>query len=447
MTRLEALVGAALRRQWEQKQQLLKLHGDDPLGVITFGAAADGMRDLLAVLCQTSRVEPKDGVRYREIPIADLIGLTMEEAFLLLLLGERPGPSDVELLAAEVDARIPKLDRGTIRTVLEANPEGTHPMDLLGLALMVMNRSSRFREAAGTTAKEDLWKLRFEDAIRMMAWLPEVLAMVHAVSKTRSADIPTSGSRLYTDRFADMLGLPGDPATVRDAIRKYMLLHVDHEGGNVSAFTAYVVGSARSTPFEMVGAAMNGLSGPLHGLASQDALAFVQEIIDAHGGVPSRDQIAAYIGAVRARKGTVWGYGHRVLRDMDPRARLLLAIGQALFPDSPPFKTAGLMAEVIPPILLAEGKVTNPNPNIDAISGSFLYGLGMRDPRYNTVMFGGGRTIGLLGQDVVNYALGHPIVRPTSFTLAEVPGLVAKGKDVVLKLAEKLRPVPEPVEA
>lgn len=441
MSNLLEAVGAALDEERRLAAETLKTYGTEPLGVITLEAAADGMRDMHAVMCQTSRVDPRDGVRYRGVPVEELTDCSMEEVFLLLLLGKRPSQSLVDDLIEGSAERRALFDRQTATKVLEALPKGSHPMDLLGHVLKVAGACSVYRERAGKTPKEELWTLRLEDGLRLFAFLPDIIAMVNAVMTSERAAIPTTDARSYGHRLADMLLLPGDRDTVRKAIEAYLVLHLDHEGGNVSAFTGYVVGSARSTPFEAISAAMDGLAGPLHGLASQDSLAFLQGIVAHFGGVPSHDALGGYIRELRARKGIVWGYGHRVLRKMDPRARKLLALGDQLFPDCVPFLMAKRLSEVAPAVLLAEGKVANPNPNVDAVSGAFLYGLGVRDARFNTPMFAAGRIPGITAQDVINAGVGLPIVRPTSFTLGDVPELIGKGREAVRTAAARLQAV------
>ena len=115
-----------------------------------------------------------------------------------------------------------------------------------------------------------------------------------------------------------MLGFSDSEFT--DLIRLYMTIHSDHEGGNVSAHTSHLVGSALSDAYLSFSAGMNGLAGPLHGLANQEVVRWLLSMQnDLGGGLPSRDQIAQYVQKTLDSGNVIPGFGHAVLRKTDPR--------------------------------------------------------------------------------------------------------------------------------
>ncbi len=212
-----------------------------------------------------------------------------------------------------------------------------------------------------------------------------------------------------------MLG--SDDPELADLIRLYLVLHSDHEGGNVSAFTSHVVGSALSDPYYAVAAGLSGLAGPLHGLANQECLKFLIEILERFGGkAPTADEIRDYTWEVLNSGRVVPGYGHAVLRATDPRYTAQYEFGKAHFPDDELYKTMAIGFEVIPHVLLEHGKAKNPWPNVDAASGTMLYHYGITEMNYYTVLFSVSRAMGMLSQLVTSRAMGEAITRPKSVT-------------------------------
>jgi len=224
--------------------------------------------------------------------------------------------------------------------------------------------------------------------------------------------------------------LGNDDPDFYDLMRLYMVLHCDHEGGNVSAFAAHVVGSALSDPYYAVAAGLSGLAGPLHGLANQECLKFIRGIVEKYNGAPTAEQMKAYAWEVLNSGRVVPGYGHAVLRATDPRFTAFHAFGESHFPEDPVFKTVSTAFKVIPDVLIEHGKAANPYPNVDAGSGSLLYHFGITEMRYYTVLFSVSRAMGICSQLVISRAVGEPITRPKSVSTAWIKEQVAS------KLAE-----------
>ena len=145
----------------------------------------------------------------------------------------------------------------------------------------------------------------------------------------------------------------------------------DHEGGNVSAHTSHLVGSALSDPYLSFSAAMAGLAGPLHGLANQEVLIWITRLIEKIGETPNEDQIKQYV-LDTLKTSVVPGFGHAVLRKTDPRYTCQREFALKHLPDDNMFKIVSQLYKVVPQILGELGKVKNPWPNVDAHSGVLL---------------------------------------------------------------------------
>jgi citrate synthase len=211
-------------------------------------------------------------------------------------------------------------------------------------------------------------------------------------------------------------------------MRLYMVLHSDHEGGNVSAFTAHVVASALSDPYYAVSAGLSGLAGPLHGLANQECLKFILEMMDKYGGAPTPEQVKEHAWDTLNSGRVVPGYGHAVLRATDPRFTAFHAFGMKHFPEDPVFKAVATAFDVIPGVLQEHGKAANPWPNVDAGSGALLYHYGITEMRYYTVLFSVSRAMGICSQLVISRAMMEAITRPKSVTTNWMKEFVASKK-------------------
>jgi len=219
----------------------------------------------------------------------------------------------------------------------------------------------------------------------------------------------------WAGNYAHMMGYDDD--IVREVYRMYLTIHSDHEGGNVSAHTTHLVGSALSDAYFSLSAGMNGLAGPLHGLANQEVLRWIRKLVkDVGTNEPTKDQLRAQVRKLIEGKQVVPGYGHAVLRKTDPRYICQRQFCLKHMPEDPMFRIVSNLFEVIPPILSTIGKIKNPWPNVDAHSGVLLTHYGLVEEDYFTVMFGVSRALGVLAALVWSRALGFPIERPKSLT-------------------------------
>jgi citrate synthase len=214
-------------------------------------------------------------------------------------------------------------------------------------------------------------------------------------------------------------------------MRLYMTIHADHEGGNVSAHTTHLVGSALSDPYLSLAAGMNGLAGPLHGLANQEVVKWIMEMQkELKTEVPTKAQIEGYVKKTLGEGKVVPGYGHAVLRKTDPRFSAQMDFAKRHFSDDPLVQIVWNVYEVVPPILESLGKVKNPWPNVDAHSGALLVHYGMVEYEFYTVLFGVSRALGVLASLIWDRALGFALERPKSVTTDLVKAWL-EGKDEI----------------
>jgi citrate synthase len=397
----------------ERVHKIVAEHGDAVLSEVSVTQVFGGMRGVKGLVCDTSVVEPDKGLVVRGNPIGNLKDRLPEEIFYLLCTGELPDKEAMASLHKEFRDRaaVPSY----IWDVLKALPSDTHPMAMFSTAILAMERESVFRKRYSEGMhKTDYWEPTLEDALRLIAVLPGIAAGIYRIHTRKGEPLPHNLDLDWGADYAAMLGLPDPTGEFRNLIRLYMTLHCDHEGGNVSAFTCHTVGSALSDPFYAVSAGMNGLAGPLHGLANQECLHFVLEIRNKYKGVPTDDQLRDFVLETLNSGRVIPGYGHAVLRVTDPRFTAFHEFGDRVCPNDEIFRIVDRLFHVTPEILKGTGKVKDPWPNVDAGSGSLLYLFGLTEFDYYTVLFGVSRALGMCSQLVLNRLLGTPITRPKS---------------------------------
>ena len=227
--------------------------------------------------------------------------------------------------------------------------------------------------------------------------------------------------------FAHMMGI-GKPYD--DVARLYFILHSDHESGNVSAHTGHLIASALSDVYYSISGMINGLAGPLHGLANQEVLRWIQGVMDKMGSkVPTDEEMTQFVWDTLNSGQVVPGFGHAVLRKTDPRYMAQREFCLKHMPDYPLFKLVSMIYKVAPGVLQEHGKAKNPWPNVDAQSGVIQWYYGLTEWDFYTVLFGVGRALGVLSNIIWDRALGYAIERPKSVTTAmleEVAGIQKK---------------------
>jgi citrate synthase len=284
------------------------------------------------------------------------------------------------------------------------------------VGIMALQNGSQFAKsyAAGMN-KKDYWDATFDDALDLIGRLPRIAAYIYRRKYKKGIHIEPNGLLDWSGNFAHMMGY-GD-FEFMELMRLYMTIHADHEGGNVSAHTTHLVGSALSDPFLSFAAGMNGLAGPLHGLANQEVIKWIYEMRDTLGvDLPTKEQISVYVKQTLAEGKVVPGYGHAVLRKTDPRFTAQMEFGKKHMPDDSLVQTVWQIYDTVPDILHSLGKVKNPYPNVDAHSGALLVHYGMVEYEFYTVLFGVSRSLGVLASLCWDRALGFPLERPKTVT-------------------------------
>jgi len=394
--------------------------GKKVMSQVTVEQAYGGMRDVKGMICDTSVVEPDKGLIIRCRPLLEIKHLWPEEIFFLLLTGEEPDAAAKAALQKDYDKRADVPDY--VWNVLRAMPPDSHPMCMLDTAILVMERESVFRQSYDKGMKKDeYWLPALEDALTMLARMPGVAAGVYRIRYNKGKLIPWTPGLDWGANYVKMLGLPDPSGSFAKLMRLYLNFHSDHEGGNVSANTCHTVASALSDPYYSVSAGLNGLAGPLHGLANQECLAWILDTMKKFGGVPKEKQLHDYALETLTSGRVIPGYGHAVLRVCDPRFTGFMQFADEYLPDDPVCQTIKLTFKVVPEILAKEflgadgkPKVKDPWPNVDAGSGGLLYHYGLTEFPYYTVLFSVSRAMGMLAQLILNRAFGTAITRPKS---------------------------------
>jgi citrate synthase len=410
--------------EWKKEAKtIIAEAGDKVMSEVTVSQAYGGMRDVRSLICDTSRVPQNEGLIIRGRKLKELTSKTPEEIFYLLLTSDLPTKEELTNFSNNIKKR--KQVPAYVWEILKSMPKDSHPMTMLNIAILAMQNESVFvKEYEKGIKKEDYWKPTLEDALNIVSRIPAVAAAVYRL-KFNKGDIIKSDSEMdLTNDFVHMLGIKTNMEEFSDLMRLYLVLHCDHEGGNVSAFATQTINSALSDLYYSISGGFNGLAGPLHGLANQETLKWVMDLMNKFNGAPSIEQIRQFVKETLNAGKVVSGYGHAVLRVTDPRFEAFLEFGKKHFPDDPVFLTTTRLYEVVPEELKKIEKIKNPWPNVDAISGAVLYHYGFKEFSFYTVLFAVSRSLGLTAQAVVNRGMMSPLIRPKSVTTDYIKNLI-----------------------
>lgn len=419
-------------------KELLKEHGTKKIGEVTLSQAYQGMRGITGLITETSLLDAQDGIRFRGYSIPELqeklpkapggAEPLPEGLFYLMLVGDLPTEESVNHLTSTWQRRSHVPNH--VFTTIEALPVNTHPMTQFVVAVMALQTESQFsKKYAAGMSKKDYWDAVFDDSMDLIARLPRVAAYIYRRKYKNGEHIQPNGLLDWAGNFAHMMGYENEE--FKELMRLYMTIHADHEGGNVSAHTTHLVGSALSDPYLSFAAGMNGLAGPLHGLANQEVIKWIYEMREElKTESPTKEQITEYVKKTMAEGKVVPGYGHAVLRKTDPRFTAQMDFGKRHLPDDPLVNTVWNIYEAVPPVLQTVGKIKNPWPNVDAHSGALLVHYGMVEYEFYTVLFGVSRSLGVLASLCWDRALGFPLERPKSVT-TDLVKLWLEGKDEI----------------
>lgn len=433
MSRLKQQLQKKIEEWRPRTTRLLKEYGDVKVDEITIKQVIGGMRGVKCLTTDISYLDPYEGIRFRGYTIPECLEKLpkvpdgempyVEGHIYLLLTGEIPTEEDVNEVVAEFKDRrkVPEY----VFDVLRALPKESHPMAMFSAAIIAMQKESEFvKKYNAGISKMDYWDPTYEDAMNLLAKLPEIAAFIYRLKYRDNNIIPPDPNLDMGGNFAHMMGIdkPYD-----DVARLYFVLHSDHESGNVSAHTGHLISSALSDMYYAISGLLDGLSGPLHGLANQEVLRWIQGVMDKMGGkTPSEEEMKKFVWDTLNSGQVIPGFGHAVLRKTDPRYKAQRDFCLKHLSDDPIFKYVDMLYKVVPPILKEHGKAKNPWPNVDAQSGVIQWFYDVKEYDYYTVLFGVGRAIGVASNIVWDRALGYPIERPKSLTtdmLEEIAGI------------------------
>lgn len=407
---------------------ILKEHGNKKIGEVQLSQIYQGMRGMTGLVSETSLLDPQEGIRFRGYSIPELRAQLPkveggtepmpEGLFYLMLIGEMPTQEDAAHIT-DVWQRRSHVPNHVFKTI-DALPTSTHPMTMFVTGVMALQTESIFaKKYAEGMAKKDYWEATFDDSMTLIARLPRIAAYIYRKKYHNGEDITPDGMLDWAGNLAHMLGF--EDVNFKKLMRLYMTIHADHEGGNVSAHTTHLVGSALADPYLSYAAGMNGLAGPLHGLANQEVIKWIFEMQEKLGtDLPTHDQIEKYVRETLDQGKVVPGYGHAVLRQTDPRFTAQMDFGKTYMREDKLCRTVWKIYEVVPPILESLGKVKNPWPNVDSHSGALLVHFGMKEYEFYTVLFAVSRALGVLANLCWSRALGFPLERPKSVTTEAV---------------------------
>ncbi len=425
MSKIKEKFAGKIEGSIREVREFLAAHGDEKMGEITVRQLYSGMRGMPALIYETSKLDPAEGIRFRGYSIPELNEVLPkyppegkqplpEGIFYLMLMNELPTEDEVRRISNNWARR--SIVPPHVFKVIDALPVNAHPMTQFITGINACRTESEYRRAyRDGINKSEYWAHTYEDAMNLIGRLPRIAAYIYRRCYRNGEHIEPNPDLDWAGNFAHMLGY--DSEEFREMMRMYMTIHSDHEGGNVSAHAIHLVGSALSDPYLAFTAGMAGLAGPLHGLANQEVIRWIQSMRDElGGGLPSKEQIENYCKKTLADGKVIPGFGHAVLRKTDPRYEAQRGFAQEYMPDDELFQIVSRVYEVVPDILKATGKVKNPWPNVDAHSGQLLMHYGLTEYDFYTVLFGVSRALGTMAALIWDRVLGMPIERPGSTT-------------------------------
>ena len=326
-------------------------------------------------------------LRYRGYPIEQLAQhSTYLEVAWLLIYGELPTAD--ELAGWDEKIRRHTLLHEDLKHFFSALPHTAHPMSVLSAATAAL---STYDEGQSDPHNPEHVEL---NTIRMLAKLPVIAAYAHKKSIGHAFLYPDN-SLSFVDNFLKLnFGNNAEPYEINPvmsrALERLLILHEDHEQ-NASTSTVRLVGSTGANQFSSISAGINALYGPLHGGANEAVLRMLDEIGDTKN-------IPAFIEGVKAGRGRLMGFGHRVYKSYDPRAKLIKRVADDVFEQTGLNPKLEIALELERIALEDEYFVSRKlYPNVDFYSGLIYQAMGYPTD-YFTVLFALGRLPGWIAQ-------------------------------------------------
>ncbi|VDO98684.1 unnamed protein product [Soboliphyme baturini] len=429
---LKEAIATKIVQHQKKVSEFRTVHGKNVIGQITVDMIYGGMRSMKGLVCETSLLDPIEGIRFRGYSIPECrthlpktIGSepAPEGIFWLLCTGDIPTSKQVAAVTDEWNNRavIPEH----VVSLIQNFPRHLHPMAQLVSAVSALSSESKFSKAYNAVIKKSFyWEYIYEDSMDLLAKLPTIAALIYQNTFKNNSTVAAVDPKLdWAGNLTRMLGYESNEFS--DLMRLYLCIHSDHEGGNVSAHASHLVGSALSDPYLCFAAGMTGLAGPLHGLANQEVLMFLQKIKADLNHSYTEQSLKDWLNRYLNSGQVIPGYGHAVLRKTDPRFVVQHEFALKNLPNDPWVKLVADLYKIVPEMLKAVGKVQNPYPNVDAHSGVLLMHYGMKEMSFYTLLFGVSRAMGLTSQMIWDRGMGQPLERPKSLTTDELIRITA----------------------
>lgn len=330
-------------------------------------------------------------LRYRGYNIEELAGkASFVEVMYLVLYGELP--TKAQLTAFENELTMHTLVHENLVKVFEVFPSRSHPMGQL--MTMLSTLSSFYPESLNPNIKPEETNLTI---VRLLAKMPTICAMIQKKGKGHPILYPQNKYDYVTNFLYMTFGnvseeYVADPVVV-DAMNKLLILHADHEQ-NCSAATVRIVGSSHANLYASIAAGVAALWGPRHGGANQEVLEMLEDIHDNYNG-----DVEKVVQEVKDRKRMLMGFGHRVYKNFDPRAKIIKVacdnILEKLGVNDPLLEIAKKLEQAaLNDPFFVERKLY---PNVDFYSGIIYKALGFPTQMF-TVLFALGRLPGWISQ-------------------------------------------------
>jgi citrate synthase len=342
-------------------------------------------------------------LRYRGYPIEQLAEKSnfIEVAY-LLIYGELPTKAQFDEFTQQI--KMHTLVNEDIKKILDGFPASAHPMGVL--SSLVCSLTAFYPESVENPTPDNINLNIF----RLLAKMPTFVGWAYKKSMGHPVNYPMNRYDYCQNFLHMMFALPvedfhPDPIVV-DALNKLLILHADHEQ-NCSASTVRMVGSSKASLYSSISAGINALWGPLHGGANQEVIEMLDEI--RLMGIDPKD----YLEKVKRKEVRLMGFGHRVYKNFDPRAKIIKKacdqILSQLGVNDPILDIAkGLEEAALTDEYFISRKLY---PNVDFYSGIIYRALGIPTNMF-TVMFALGRLPGWIAQWKELNASKEPIGRP-----------------------------------
>ena len=359
--------------------------GTDDFGLLSYDPA---FTNTASTISRITEIDGDRGIlRYRGYPIEELAERSnyLEVAY-LVLHGELP-------TLVEMDQWVYDITHHTwvhenLKKLMEGFHYDAHPMGMLVSGVAAL--STFYPEAKDGTNAET----RRLQIIRLIAKMPTLAAFAYRHSLGLPYNYPDN-ELSYTGNFLNMLFKATEPkfhpnATLERALEVLFILHADHEQ-NCSTNAVRAVGSSQADPYCALAGGVAALYGPLHGGANEEVLRMLEEI-------GSKDRIPAFIKSVKEGKGKLMGFGHRVYKNYDPRAKIIKRMADEVFEVTRPSRLLPVALELERIALQDEYFVSRKlYPNVDFYSGLIYQAMGFPVEMF-PVLFAIARTSGWLAQ-------------------------------------------------